>query len=160
MHSQGGYKMIRTAAKAIIMKDGCLLAIKMQDSGEDFYVLPGGGQENGESLHANLRRECMEEIGVPVEIGSLLFVRDYIGSSHGYERHAGLHQVEFFFLCGIQADCSPKSGSFPDKNQTGIEWLPLNKLADCPLFPAAISELIIRHADGETGLPVYMGDVN
>jgi 8-oxo-dGTP diphosphatase len=63
--------MIRTASKAIIIKDDCLLAIKMYDSGEDFYVLPGGGQENGENLHANLQRECLEEVGVPVEIGSL-----------------------------------------------------------------------------------------
>ncbi|RYI26442.1 NUDIX domain-containing protein [Bacillus infantis] len=153
-------KMIRTASKAIIIQNGCLLAIKMHDSGEDFYVLPGGGQENGENLHANLQRECLEEIGVPVEIGSLLFVRDYIGSNHGYEPHAGQHQVEFFFACCIQDGGSPASGSIPDKNQVGIEWLPLKELADCPLFPAPIRELIIRHANGETGLPVYMGDVN
>jgi 8-oxo-dGTP diphosphatase len=89
-----------------------------------------------------------------------VFVRDYIGSNHGYEDHAGLHQVEFFFACSIQAEVSPKSGSIPDKNQVGIEWLPLKELADCPLFHAPIRELIIRHADGETGLPVYMGDVN
>ena len=35
----------RTAAKALIIKDGKMLAIKLNDNGDVFYIMPGGGQD-------------------------------------------------------------------------------------------------------------------
>ncbi|MEC1177482.1 NUDIX domain-containing protein [Metasolibacillus meyeri] len=49
---------IRNSAKAIIVKDEKLLAIKIQENGGTYYILPGGGQEHGENLHQALQREC------------------------------------------------------------------------------------------------------
>ena len=70
---------IRNSAKAVIVKDGNLLALKMQENNSTYYILPGGGQEHGENLHQALVRECKEELGAEVEIGDLIFVREYIG---------------------------------------------------------------------------------
>lgn len=41
---------IRNSAKALIIKDGKMLAIKIRDSDGDFYIMPGGGQEAKEQL--------------------------------------------------------------------------------------------------------------
>ena len=77
-------KPIRNSAKAIIIEDGRLLAIKLTDEEGFWYCLPGGGQEPGEPLEAALRRECLEEINCEIEICDLRFVRDYIGKNHEF----------------------------------------------------------------------------
>ena len=41
---------IRNSAKAIIIKDEKILLTKNQDTLGIFYLLPGGGQEPGESI--------------------------------------------------------------------------------------------------------------
>ena len=36
---------IRNSAKALIIRDGKLAAVKLEDSDGVWYILPGGGQE-------------------------------------------------------------------------------------------------------------------
>ena len=85
---------IRVALKAIIIEDGRLLAVQMADKNGDWYGLPGGGQEPGETMDDALRRECLEEIGVAVDIHDILFVRDYLSENHEFaEQEPGTHQV-------------------------------------------------------------------
>ena len=42
---------IRNSAKALIIKDGKMAAIKIRDAGEEWYIMPGGGQEAEETLN-------------------------------------------------------------------------------------------------------------
>ena len=151
---------IRNSAKAIIVKDGKLLAIKMQGgSGEIFYTLPGGGQEHGEDFHQTLERECLEDLGAKVEIGELMFVREYIGENHEFAaRHAEAHVVEFMFLCKVHQDTF-ENGSNPDKEQVSVEWLPIKELLQYNLFPRALRTHLIAYFDGEKA-PTYLGDIN
>ena len=57
-------RLVRTSAKALVIKDGCMLAIKLHDSDGEFYIMPGGGQAAGELLPATVQREVAEETGV------------------------------------------------------------------------------------------------
>ena len=76
-------KLVRSSAKAIIVRDGQLLVtVNRSANGEEFCCLPGGGQQPLESLTQALQRECLEEIGVRVRVGALLYVRDYIAKNH------------------------------------------------------------------------------
>ncbi|MED1673700.1 hypothetical protein [Pallidibacillus thermolactis] len=76
-----------------------MLAIKKRDKNGYYYILPGGDQEFGENLHITLRRACIEEINVDVEIKNLLFIREYIGENHElYEFDSGVHQIEYMFF--------------------------------------------------------------
>lgn len=43
-------RQIRTSAKAVIIQNGKLLAIKLNDGEEEWYILPGGGQDSEEML--------------------------------------------------------------------------------------------------------------
>ena len=60
---------IRCAAKALIVKDGCLLLNKCRrGNGDVYFDLPGGGQRAFESMEDAVRREVMEETGIGVRI--------------------------------------------------------------------------------------------
>jgi 8-oxo-dGTP pyrophosphatase MutT (NUDIX family) len=65
---------IRNAARAVIFDFENKIAL-MKDGKHLFYKLPGGGVEEGEDIIEALRRECLEEAGVeidvPQELGSV-----------------------------------------------------------------------------------------
>ncbi|WP_077600949.1 NUDIX domain-containing protein [Oceanobacillus sojae] len=152
---------IRNSAKAIIIQDKQLLAIKKLDKDGYYFILPGGGQEHGETLHQTLKRECIEEINAGVEIDNLLFIREYIGKNHEhFEFDSELHQVEYMFLCDIKDSIKEiGNGAVPDEGQIGVEWLPIADLMNYRLYPQAIREKIIACTLGKE-FPVYLGDIN
>jgi 8-oxo-dGTP diphosphatase len=157
---------IRISAKAIIIQDGRLLAIQKQDPAGDYYILPGGGQNPGETLLQALQRECMEETGVAVAPGELRFVREYIGQHHEFASwDSDLHQIELMFTChalgvpaGVDlAGAHPRQGSLPDEDQIGVAWLPLERLDEFRLYPRVLIPHLMRSDEEQ---PIYLGDVN
>ncbi len=150
---------IRNSAKAIIIKDNKLLAIKNFDPEGDWYILPGGGQQHGETLHEALQRECLEEIGTRVIIGELRFIREYIGRHHEYAgTDSDVHQVEFMFKCDINSEYVPTNGHIPDTYQTGVSWLPLGEIAQYRIYPAVLKPVLGQSKN--MNAPAYLGDVN
>ena len=60
---------IRSAAKAIIIKDDKILLNRCRHrDGSVYYDLPGGGQHQYESLEEAVCREVKEEAGYDVEV--------------------------------------------------------------------------------------------
>ncbi len=152
-------KPIRNSAKALIVKDGKLLCTKNEDMFGTFYLLPGGGQEKGETLQEALKRECMEEISAEVDIGELKFIREYIGKNHEFkEWDSEIHQVEFIFVCTIKPGSKIGNGIVPDSMQTGVEWLEISNLGACRLYPKTLSTLV--SSDGGFSGKIYLGDTN
>ena len=150
---------VRNSAKAVIIHNERLLAIKNRDPEGDWYILPGGGQNHGETLHDALRRECREEIDAEVTIGPLLLIREYIGKNHEFAAEDSyLHQVEFMFQCQIDPRYSPVTGHIPDAYQTGVSWLPLSALDRYRLYPSVLRS-VLKKGEAISG-PVYLGDVN
>lgn len=150
---------IRTAARALIILDQKVLAIKMQDRSGVFYILPGGGQRNGETLREGLKRECLEEIGTKVEVGELLYVREYIGKNHEFRKaHHAFHQVENVFRCSLPNPDGIGPGTEHDKKQVGVEWIPLEDLKNRRLLPEVIKPFF-KHGGFDAGTN-YLGDVN
>ena len=151
-------KPVRPSIKAIIVRDAHLLVIANRSAaGETFYILPGGGQEPLEDAPQALQRECLEEIGVGVRVGALLYVRDYIAKNHEFAHESPLfHGLELMFECSVEEGLEPQTGSVPDEWQTGVAWLPLERLAELPLYRRALCELLDRGNRSR----VYLGDVN
>lgn len=154
---------IRIAGKAVIIEDGRLLVTCNEDLTGPFFLLPGGGQEFGESLEEAVCRECREEIGCDVIVHDIAFVRDYIGNRHeenleGFiDENNYVHQVEVMFRCSLAPGATPKNGPGADSWQTGVRWLPLDELQESRFYPhAMLSQLI----EGESGVPIYLGDIN
>ena len=83
----------RVAVRAVIVKDGKLLAVKLNPyrsviTGE-FWCTIGGGIDEGEALIPALKREVMEETGIEPIVGNLLYIQQYL--------HGDMEHMEFFF---------------------------------------------------------------
>ena len=153
-------KGIRVSAKAVIIRDGKLLVTVNDDIQGEFRLLPGGGQDPGEPLTEALRRECREEMDVEIDVGDIVFTRDYIGSRHEFaNRQSDVHQLEIMFSCGLPAGEEPAMTDSADDFQTGVEWCPLENLERLRFYPAALIPHL-RDFAADRNHPNYIGAVN
>ncbi len=86
----------RIGVRAIIFRDGKILAVRHKGRDgkpKDFWAIPGGGLDPGESLEDGLKREMQEELGVSIEPGRLLFIQQFQSGRSDRDE-----ELEFFFL--------------------------------------------------------------
>ncbi len=152
---------VRVSAKAVIIRDGALLALVHQSQDDLWYSVPGGGQEFGETLDQAVARECMEEVSVRVKPLRPIFIRDYIGANHALAaEHSQVHQCEIAFECEIDAGQTASVGTVADTGQTGVAWLPLATLRTQPLFPKCFIDAILAYTSEPWHGARYLGDEN
>jgi len=151
---------MRNSAKAIVFRDGTVLLVRNRDPLGDFYLLPGGGQEFGETLMAAAVRETAEETGLLVRPTRLVLVREYIGARHEFAlEDCDVHQVESMFLATLEGE-SPVPDRVEDEMQVGVEWLPLDRLGAVRIYPSSLARILPGLSRGELPEPLYLGDVN
>ncbi len=66
-----------------------------------------------------LRREVMEEVGVPIELHDVLLVRDYIARTHEFAGERNAHPLELFFRCTLLAERVPANEPRPRRRADG-----------------------------------------
>ena len=78
----------RIRYQGAIVRDGHLLLIKHAEhkSGRSYWVIPGGGREEGETEEECVLREMQEETGLKVTIERLLLDEE-VGLKNIYSRH-------------------------------------------------------------------------
>ncbi|MBQ8642741.1 MAG: NUDIX domain-containing protein [Clostridia bacterium] len=142
-------RRIRNSAKALIIQNGRMLAVRLRDGNDVFYIMPGGGQETDELLPDTVRREVLEELGILVEPGELVFV---------VEGRTGetFHRVDLVFLCTYlgEAEGAVLHG---DTNQVGADWLDISTLNTVPLYPSKLRRQIMNLYEGKP-YKVYLGN--
>lgn len=149
---------IRNAVRAVIVRnDRILLLRKEYEDGSEQFALPGGGQETGETLVMALSRECQEEIGVDVQIGSLIYVADRF-KPRDTSPESTRHLVEFLFSCDVVESYTPQNGYHPDKHQVEVVWVELATLDSIPLRPYSIGTFLQHSQDEKT--VVYAGVID
>ena len=85
------YSKTRTGCRGIVLQDGKLLVSREEIS--DYWILPGGSLEKGETLVECCTREVLEETGYLVEpIEEFLVMNEY------YEEY---RYVSHFFICKV-----------------------------------------------------------
>ncbi len=134
-------RQIRTSAKAVIIKNGKLLAIKLNDGKEKWYILPGGGQDGEEIFPQTVEREVKEEVGIEVKCKDLLFV---IEGVHG----ESFHRIDLVFLCDYLGKAT-NANFHSDTNQIGFDWLDLSVLNRLPLYPSKLRRPIMNFYEGK-----------
>ena len=143
-------RSIRTSAKALVIRDGRMLAIRLHDQDGDFYIMPGGGQNTGELLPAAVEREVAEETGIAVKAGDAVFI---IEGEKGEESH----RVDIVFRCEYLGESDAERHT--DWNQTGYEWLDIATLNTAPLYPSKLRRPIMNLAAGKEA-PIYLENEN
>lgn len=142
-------RKIRNAAKGLIIKDGKMLAIKINDGNEEWYIMPGGGQEAEELLPETVCREVAEEVGIEIEAKELVFV---VEGAHG----ESFHRVDLVFLCEYIGEIE-NAALHGDTNQTGYEWLDIATLNTTSLYPSKLRRQIMNLYEGKP-YKVYLGN--
>ena len=142
-------RTVRNAAKALIIKDDKMLAIKISDGNEEWYIMPGGGQGVEELLPEAVCREVAEEMGLRVAVKELVFV---IEGLHG----ENFHRVDLVFLCEYQGKIEDATLQ-TDTNQVGYDWLDIKSLNTLPLYPSKLRRQIMNLHEGKEYC-VYLGN--
>ena len=103
---------------------------------EDFYTLPGGTWEKGETLEETCRREVLEEFGINVNVGKLAFLLDT------------KTRIAFYFVCETKETNiklgGPEKQRMNEKEQYFVEWLDLNQVTKVSFIPESAKEGIIK----------------
>ena len=85
----------RIAVRGIIINNGRLLCVRLKapitSNSKDFWCVPGGGLEDGESILDCLDRELTEELGIKRVAGRLLYIQQYKYGERGEKE-----ELEFF----------------------------------------------------------------
>jgi mutator protein MutT len=100
------------------------------------WEFPGGKCEPGESLESATARECLEEVGVEVEVGELV--------------HRVVHRYPHGLIAMNYYRCSTDGEPAPD---SGFAWIPACELPHYP-FPEAndaVVAALAREGVGTTG---------
>jgi ADP-ribose pyrophosphatase YjhB (NUDIX family) len=77
---------------ALVKRDNKFLLVKeVIEDGKEYWLVPGGKVEYGETLASALKREIKEETNLDIEIKKLAGFQEAIHTNHGY------HTVIFFY---------------------------------------------------------------
>jgi 8-oxo-dGTP diphosphatase len=147
----------RISARAVIVSNDRVLLVRYRDRAGDWYVLPGGGQQKGETLQECLVREVAEETGLTIDVGSLRWVREFIAANSPESEIApDFHQVEMFFESRLRGPAEARIGSNPDPGQTGMCWVHPDRLLTMRFYPQEIARILNEQAADRA----YLGAVS
>jgi ADP-ribose pyrophosphatase YjhB (NUDIX family) len=129
--------------RAIIIKDGKVLLMHRIKSGLEYWAFPGGGiEESDKSPEDGLKRECLEELGVEVEVKELFMNRSSIAPHR-------LGQMESFYLCNI-VNGEVGTGTGPEFTRDvdihgsyEVEWLPISEIKNKNVWPVEVRDKIV-----------------
>lgn len=135
----------RISAGAIVEFAGRLLLVHHVRPGRyDFWVSPGGGVKEGESLEEAAAREVSEETGLQAKVGKLLYIEDLSSPECRF--------VKFWFAAEvISGEINTTHPEAKAEHIIEAAWLTPTELKDKVVFP---SVLLGRYAeDKASGFP-------
>ena len=118
-------KIFKGRAQCIVVRDGKILMAKHREGGVEYYCIPGGGIEAGETPEQAAVRELREECCVEGKIIQRL------GEYHDPYEH---DRIFYNYQLDI-GEQEPKLGydpEFAEKNAilVGVKWLALNEMSE------------------------------
>lgn len=139
--------MKRNRAAGIVIRDNKVLVMHRINKGDEYWVFPGGGQEDGETPDQTAMREIDEETTLKVKAGKLVY---HITWDTGEEN--------FFYLCeyiSSEPQLRPDSEEF-EQMKGGEQvyepmWIDIEKLTTLKLYQLEIRDLFLK--DYKDGFP-------
>jgi 8-oxo-dGTP diphosphatase len=144
----------RIRVSAILRWKGRMLLCRHEKPGKEYWLLPGGGVNSGESLVDALRRELAEEIGIdePVPVEGPVAIVDSISPTQSF---AAKHVVHIIFA-GDLGGRSLEAVTSQDAAVRGHRLFELQDLDGIVLHPP-IARFLSRWQPGDPA--VYLGSL-
>jgi 8-oxo-dGTP diphosphatase len=142
----------RIRVSAILQWQGRLLLCRQEKPGKEYWLLPGGGVDGGETIIEALRRELREELGVEADVqfeGPVAIVDSIAPRELGSRKHV----VHIIFA----ADLSHRSLEDVETRDAAVKGARLfsaDELGDVVLHPP-IKRFLSRWQPGDPA--VYLG---
>lgn len=140
---------IRIRVGAIVIDDNKLLLVNHQKGSHSYWLLPGGGVEQKETLTQALIRELKEELELTIKPQELLFTCESISPG-------GRHVLHHYFKAQIKKGLLRVN---PDHRLKGAAWMSKEQLKQQTVYPD-IKELLIKLLEtGKLEGPLYLGNL-
>lgn len=135
--------MIR-ASRVIIIHENKILLIHRIKEGKEYYVLPGGKIEYGETPEEAAIREVKEETSLTIEIEKLLWEH----SEHFKDKFRDEKREGYYFLAksfeGKLELGGPEKKLQSEDNRYVLEWFLISELKNILMYPKDIKKEIIK----------------
>ena len=110
----------RTGSRAVIVRDGMILLSHETVSG--WWLIPGGGMEEGETPEACCVRETEEETGLIVRP-----LRQFLTMYEYYEEY---RYIGYYYICEVIGGGQINLTEMEKRRGAGPEWLPLEEAVE------------------------------
>lgn len=139
-------KKIKDRASAIIPYGEGLITIHrikgVGDKIKNYYTIPGGGREEGESIEEAVLREIQEELGIKIKLTDICY--KLVASS----------RTQYFFVAKyMEGELGSGKGDemintdYDKHGSYTVEIIPKEEIINKNLLPAEIKEIILRDFD-------------
>lgn len=137
-------KKIRIRVGGVYIDGSKILLVEHHKNGQEYFLLPGGGCEFGETFVQALERELEEEAGLKTKTGRFLFMNESIPP----DQHR--HIVNLTFL-GTVLEGEAHLAETSDVLK-GVVWVEKERFKTLRFFPEFKDELL-KHWDSQFTLP-------
>jgi 8-oxo-dGTP diphosphatase len=121
----------RISAGAIVIHEDKILLVRYMDrSGGSFLAGPGGGVNMEESTNQAAVREVLEETGLEISPGKILFVEDMLSRHHRI--------TKIWFLCNLVGGQLAETQGAKDEGIIEAGWYTRNQLKHETVYPTPL----------------------
>ncbi len=123
------YKKLRVRVAGLIEdSEGRILLVRQSKKKKDYWLLPGGGVEFGETAKEALEREIFEELNVKIINPEFLLLNENI------DPKGGKHLIQLIFYAGI-SDMSPAISPKEKKVVLEYKYFSIPELSQLEIRP-------------------------
>jgi len=136
---------IRVSARGIVINNDKILLNEF--GGGEYYNIPGGGVEPGETVKQAVVREILEESGLNVTVGDFIYALEYEPNNCNFI-YGETPKIGLVFRCFLNGDDTIKPPSIPDTDPDNPEisseakWIPISDLVNINYVPYIHDQLM------------------